>query len=124
MMDAGRHGGITSAPRARSAAGSGAAPGRSWRRPSPINQRGSPARAEDAFTENTGLAVVCPITSRIHPFPTSVALPSGLVVTGEILTSHFRSIDTDVRPIRYTGITVPPAIAELVRAKLNTLITI
>ena len=29
------------------------------------------------FTENTGLAVVCPITSRIRPFPTSVVLPAG-----------------------------------------------
>jgi mRNA interferase MazF len=23
------------------------------------------------FTENTGLAIVCPITSRVRPFPTS-----------------------------------------------------
>jgi mRNA interferase MazF len=77
-----------------------------------------------AFTENTGLAIVCPITSRIRPFPTSVVLPSGLAVTGEILTSHIRSIDTEARPIRFTGITVPPEIAELVRAKLDTFITI
>jgi hypothetical protein len=28
-----------------------------------------------AFTENTNLAVVCPITSRVRPFPTSVILP-------------------------------------------------
>jgi mRNA interferase MazF len=25
-----------------------------------------------AFTKNTGLAIVCPITSRVRPFPTSV----------------------------------------------------
>jgi len=77
-----------------------------------------------AFTENTGLAVVCPITSRIRPFPTSVVLPSGLPVTGEILTSHIRSVGTHTRPIRYTGITVPPELAELLRAKLGTFITI
>ena len=29
-----------------------------------------------AFTENTGRAIVCPITSRVRPFPTSVVLPS------------------------------------------------
>lgn len=40
------------------------------------------------FAANTGLAVVCPITSRVRPFPTSVVLPSGLPITGEILTSH------------------------------------
>ena len=77
-----------------------------------------------AFTENTGLAIVCPITSRIRPFPTSVVLPSGLAIAGEILTSHIRSIDTQARPIRYAGIAVPPEIAQLVRAKLGTFITI
>src|SRR3954451_20005591 len=40
-----------------------------------------------AFTENSGLAVVCPITSRVRPFPTSVVLPPGLPVAGEVLTS-------------------------------------
>ena len=75
-----------------------------------------------AFTENTGLAIVCPVTSRIRPFPTSVVLPSGLAIAGEILTSHIRSIDTQARPIRYTGIAVPSEIAQLVRAKLNTFI--
>src|SRR6266567_3609829 len=59
------------------------------------------------FTENTGLAIVCPITSRVRPFPTSVVLPSDLPVAGEILTSHIRSIDTQARPIRHTGAAVP-----------------
>jgi mRNA interferase MazF len=82
-----------------------------------------------AFTENTGLAIVCPITSRVRPFPTSVVLPSSLPITGEILTSHIRSIDirsidTQARPIRYAGIAVSDVIARLVRAKLDTFITI
>ena len=76
------------------------------------------------FTENTGLAVVCPITSRVRPFPTSGVLPPGLPVAGEILTSHIRSIDTRARPIRYAGTAVPPETAQLVRAKLNAFITI
>jgi mRNA interferase MazF len=76
------------------------------------------------FTENTGLAVVCPITSRARPFPTSVVLPPGLPVTGEILTSHIRSIDTEARPIHYAGAAVPRDIAQLIRAKLNAFITI
>jgi mRNA interferase MazF len=76
------------------------------------------------FAENTGLAVVCPITSRVRPFPTSVVLPSGLPIAGEILTSHIRSIDTMARPIRYAGAKVPLEVAQLVRAKLNAFITI
>ena len=76
------------------------------------------------FTDYTGLAIVCPITSRIRPFPTSVVLPLNLPVSGEILTSHIRSLDTQARPIRYTGAAVPSDIAELVRSKLSTFITI
>ena len=77
-----------------------------------------------AFTENTGLAIVCPITSRVRPFPTSVILPASLPIAGEILTSHIRSIDTQARPIRYAGAAVSDETARLVRAKLNTFITI
>jgi mRNA interferase MazF len=77
-----------------------------------------------AFTENTGLVIVCPITSRVRPFPTSVVLPSGLSIAGEILTSHIRSIDPQAQPIRYTGLTVSAEVAQLVRAKLDTFVAI
>jgi mRNA interferase MazF len=77
-----------------------------------------------AFTENTGLAIVCPITSRVRPFPTSVVLPQGLPIAGEILTSHTRSIDTQARPVRYAGATVTQQVAHEVRARLNTFIAI
>src|ERR1700746_789425 len=59
------------------------------------------------FTENTGLAVVCPITARIRSFPPSVVLPPGMPIAGEILVSHIRSIDTQARPVRYAGATLP-----------------
>ena len=76
------------------------------------------------FSENTGFAIVCPVTSRVRPFPTSVVLPAGLPLAGEILTSHIRSIDLRARPVHYAGVTVPPEVAQLIRAMLNTLITI
>jgi mRNA interferase MazF len=76
------------------------------------------------FTANTGLAVVCPITSRIRPFPSSVVLPPGLPVSGEILTSHMRSIDTLARPVMYAGGSIKPLLADEVRAKLAAFITI
>lgn len=77
-----------------------------------------------AFTAYTGLAVVCPITSRVRPFPTSVVLPTDLPITGEILTSHVQSIDTLARPIRYAGASVSQAVADEVRAKLDSFLTI
>ncbi len=40
------------------------------------------------------------------------------------LTSHVRSIDTLARPVRYAGASVPPQVARLVMAKLQSFITI
>jgi len=80
--------------------------------------------SDAAFIEATAMAIVCPITSRIRPFPTSVVLPDGLPIAGEILISHIRSIDTLARPILFAGAHVPANIAALVRAKLAALITI
>ena len=75
-----------------------------------------------AFWQASRFLIVCPITSRIRPFGTSVVLPDGVPISGEILTSHVRSIDTMARPIRLTGIRVPTAVLAEVRAKLASLI--
>lgn len=78
----------------------------------------------DAFCEATGFAIVCPITSRIRPFPSSVVLPEGLPVAGEILVSHIRSIDMLGRTITPTGAQVPPTVLAEVRAKAAVLLGI
>lgn len=80
--------------------------------------------SDAAFTESSGLVIVCPITSRVRPFPSSVVLPPGLPISGEVLISHIRSIDTEARPVRYAGISIPAETALLVRAKLDALIAI
>ena len=76
------------------------------------------------FASNTGLAVVCPITSRVRPFPSSVVLPPGLPVRGEILISHVRSVDTLARPVSYAGAAIPSGTADLVRLRLGEIISI
>jgi len=68
--------------------------------------------------------VVCPITSRVRPFPSSVVPPPELPIAGEILTSHTRSIDTLARPVIYAGASINPLLADEVRAKLAAFITI
>jgi mRNA interferase MazF len=75
-----------------------------------------------AFYRASRFAIVCPITSRIRPFGTSVVLPQDCAIQGEILTSSVRSIDTRARPIAFTGTRVPSAILADVRAKLAALI--
>lgn len=75
-----------------------------------------------AFYRVSRFAIVCPITSQVRPFPTSVVLPDGLSVTGEVLTSHVRSIDTLARPIAFAGSRVSSNVLGDVRAKLAALI--
>lgn len=77
-----------------------------------------------AFARNTGFALVCPITTRVRPFPTSVILPKGLPISGEILVSHLRSIDVLARTVHPVGAAVPPETAAEVRGRLAALIAI
>jgi mRNA interferase MazF len=76
----------------------------------------------ESFYQASRFVILCPITSRVRPFGTSVVLPPGLPVAGEVLTSHVRSIDTLARPIAHAGAAVPPAILSEARAKLAALI--
>src|SRR5829696_9790409 len=69
------------------------------------------------FFAASGFAIVCPVTTRVRPFPFSVLLPPGSQIEGEILTSHVRSIDALTRPVRFTGITLGAEILDEVRAK-------
>lgn len=77
--------------------------------------------SQQAFFRASGFAIVCPITSAIRNFGTSVVLPPGLPISGEILTGHVRSIDTHAHPVRFAGMSVSPAILQEVRAKLAAL---
>jgi mRNA interferase MazF len=80
--------------------------------------------SERDFYRASEFAIVCPITSRVRPFGTSVVLPPGLPISGEILTSHIHSIDSLARPISYAGAAVPAATLEEVRGKLAALLGI
>ncbi len=86
----------------------------SGRRPALVVSPGEFCRASE-------FAIVCPITSRVRPFGTSVVLPPGTAISGEILTGHVRSIDLRARPVILAG-RVPDAVLDDVRAKLAALI--
>ena len=80
--------------------------------------------SDRAFFIATGFAIVCPVTRRVRPFASSVLLPEGLLVQGEVLTSHVRSIDALARPVRFTGASVPEDVMVEIRAKLAVLLGI
>jgi mRNA interferase MazF len=73
------------------------------------------------FNRAAEFAIVCPITSRVRPFGSSVVLPPRLPISGEILTGHVRSIDLRVRPVVFIA-KVPEPVLEDVRTKVALLI--
>lgn len=77
-----------------------------------------------AFYRASRFVIACPVTSRIRPFASSVVLPAGLPIAGEILTSHVRSIDTLARPILFAEAALPQPLLSELRAKLAVLIGI
>lgn len=74
--------------------------------------------------DNTGFVIVCPVTSRVRPFPTGVVLPAGLPIAGEILVATLLSLDALARPLRPVGAKLPEETARQIRAKLDALIAI
>jgi len=49
--------------------------------------------SKDLFNRHTGLAIACPITNTDRGFPFHVRVPSGLAVTGFVMTEQVRSLD-------------------------------
>jgi mRNA interferase MazF len=72
------------------------------------------------YHERSNLAVVCPITTNLQPWPWKVLLPEGLAVSGAVLVDQLRSIDRGARRLRLVGQAPHGVIAE-VQARLEAL---
>jgi mRNA interferase MazF len=46
-----------------------------------------------SYNSKVGLAVMCPITSRIKGYPFEVPIPPGLPLEGAVLSDHLKSLD-------------------------------
>ncbi len=73
------------------------------------------------YHEKTALAVVCPITSNVAPYPFKVVLPDGLPIQGAILADQVKSIDRQARHLRIAG-RAPDAVVVEVQGKLAALL--
>jgi len=49
------------------------------------------------YNERVGLALTCPITSRVKGYPFEVPLPEGLKMSGVVLADQVRNLDWRVR---------------------------
>jgi mRNA interferase MazF len=67
------------------------------------------------------LAIICPVTSNVAPWPAKVLLPDGLSVKGAIMVDQVRSVDRTQRGFRFID-RVPEATLFDARTKLATLI--
>lgn len=52
------------------------------------------------FNEKTGLAIICPITSKVKGLPLEIRLRDGKI-DGAVLPMHIRSVDTATRCAQY-----------------------
>ena len=74
-----------------------------------------------SFNEKRGMALFCPITSRVAGYPFEVLLPSDGEITGVVLSDQIRSLDWRARYVRYAGV-APAHVVEEVVAKLSALL--
>ena len=74
-----------------------------------------------SYNGKVGLAVFCPITSRVKGYPFEVSLPAGLEVSGVVLSDQVKSLDWRKRRAKRKGTISASELAE-VRAKIRALI--
>ena len=73
------------------------------------------------YNRKVGLALFCPISSRVKGYPFEVELPPGLPVAGAILADQIKSLDWRVRRVKRIGI-APQEVVEEVLGKISALV--
>ena len=74
------------------------------------------------YNSRVGLALLCPITTRVKGYPFEVALPPDLPVGGAILADQAESLDWRAHRAE-RACSLPSAVVEEVLGKLRTLLT-
>ncbi len=74
-----------------------------------------------AYNRRTGLALFCPITSRIKGYPFEVLIPDGLPIAGVALCDQIKSFDWKAREAEFVG-QLPPDLLAQVLGKAITLL--
>ena len=74
-----------------------------------------------AYNGKVGLALLCPITSRVKGYPFEVPLPAGLPVAGVVGADQVKSLDWRARKAARIG-AVPAAVVAEVGNRLRTLL--
>ena len=75
-----------------------------------------------AYNGKVGLAILCPITSRVKGYPFEVRVPEGLPVEGVVLADRAKSLDWRARGAEFLC-TVPQESTSAVLQRLETLVS-
>jgi mRNA interferase MazF len=65
------------------------------------------------YNSKVGLALCCPITSRVKAYPFEVAVPGGLGVAGVILADQIKSLDWRARHAEFIDRLAEPEVREV-----------
>jgi mRNA interferase MazF len=74
-----------------------------------------------SYNGKVGLALLCPITNQTKGYPFEVIIPSGLKVTGVVLSDQVKSLDWKIRDAEFCD-KVPEAVVLEIFKKLKTLL--
>lgn len=74
-----------------------------------------------AYNAKVGLALLCPITSRVKGYPFEALIPPGLAVGGAVLSDQVKCLDWKARDATFIC-KLPVALVGEVLKKLNTLL--
>ena len=74
-----------------------------------------------AYNGKVGLALFCPVTSRIKGYPFEVQLPDGSPVSGVVLSDQLKSLDWRSRKVKFIE-RAPSDVITLVTSKLLALL--
>jgi len=74
-----------------------------------------------AYNSKVGLALLCPITNQVKGYPFEVMIPSGLKITGVVLSDQVKSLDWKMRNAELWD-KVPETVVLEIFKKLETLL--
>lgn len=84
-------------------------------------QRPALVLSPESYNRKVGLALFCPITSRIKGYPFEVSIPDGFKVSGVVLSDQIKSLDWEARKASRID-TLPDETVQEVLIKAATLV--
>ena len=76
-----------------------------------------------AYNARVGLALICPVTTKVKGYPFEVALPANLAASGVVLADQVKSLDWRERHADFLA-RLPPDLVAVIAQKLRVLLVL